>query len=78
MQGKNRGLHTHEHHQELIKKAIDMLSKGKMINAKSLGVYQIKMKTIIMTIRKDHGLDILTVNRGRVTIGWVLASEFLK
>lgn len=69
---------THIAHQKLVSKAIKMLADKKLINEKNLGVNRVKLQTILATIRHERGLDVLTINRGRRTIGWILASEVLK
>lgn len=69
---------THIAHQKLVDKATKMLVDQKLINEKDLGINRMKFKTIMATIRHERGLDVLTINRGRRTIGWILASEVLK
>lgn len=74
----NKAYSAHVEHQRLISKAIKMLEDKKIINEKDLRINRMTFKTIMATIRHERGLDVLTINRGRRTIGWILASEVLK
>lgn len=78
MAGKQRGMQAHEQHRHLISKAISILERGDVVSDDDLEVYRTQMITIINTIKKDRGFDVITLNRGRQTIGWILASEVLK
>ena len=69
---------AHIAHRKLVSKAIKMLEDKKLINEKDLRINRMTFKTIMTTIRHERGLDVLTINRGRRTIGWILASEVLK
>ena len=64
-------------HNALIAKSVNLLNKGKLINEKDLGVDRQKIKTIMVSVKKKHGLDVLTINRGHRTIGWILSDEVL-
>lgn len=77
MANKARGLNTHVEHRRLIKEAIRLLKEGKLINENSLKVDRQKFKTMLVTIKGEHNMDVLTVNRGHRTIGWILASEVI-
>lgn len=73
--GKAKGVHARN--AELVQKIIRMLGKNQILSEKDLGISRQKMKTIISALRKDHQIDVLTINRGRQTIGWILADEVL-
>ena len=74
---KNKGKGSHARHAELVSKKIMLLGKKQVVSEKDIGIDRQNMKTIITTLRKDYRVDVLTVNRGRQTIGWLLASEVL-
>lgn len=78
MRYKTGSLASHVAHQKLVDKASRLLIKGKLISEKDLGVDRQKIKTMMVSVKKKHGLDVLTINRGHKTIGWILASEVLK
>lgn len=75
---KNKGQGAHARHAEFVSKTIMLLGKKQIVSEKDIGIDRQNMKTIITTLRKDYRIDVLTINRGRQTIGWMLASEVLK
>lgn len=78
MTNKARGNNTHEAHQKLITETVELFKTGKIISEKNLKVGRQKFKTILVAVKKERGLDVLSIGRGHKTIGWILASELIK
>lgn len=68
---------THAQHARIVEKTVILLSKKPIVSEKDIGIDRQNMKTIITTLRKDYQMDVLTINRGRQTIGWTLADKVL-
>jgi len=74
---KNKGEGAFARHAKLVSKTIMLLGKKQIVSEKDIGIDRQNMKTIITTLRKDYQMDVLTINRGRQTIGWTLADKVL-
>ena len=62
---------------KLISKAKALFEKGQMIDERDLEVTRTHFKQILFALKSRTDIDILTIYRGRETIGWILADEIL-
>ena len=62
---------------KLISKAKALFEKGQMIDERDLNITRDHFKRVLFALKSRTDIDVLTVYRGRTTIGWILADEVL-
>lgn len=58
----------------------EKFKKGQLLDSmdfEASGISAGGVKYALMTLKSEYELDILTLSRGRATVGWILAEEIL-
>lgn len=73
---KNRDASLHKKLEAMREK----FKKGQLLDRmdfEASGISAGGVKYALMTLKSEYELDILTLSRGRATVGWILAEEIL-
>lgn len=77
-------IEAHSHREEVkrfakqINDTYELLNSGFVVDESSIGVERGQFKRVIVGLKERYEVDVLTINRGRQTLGWILAKEILE